>query len=297
MITIGMYWINLQKNVAAVRRVFFFLDYDTEDQVAGDVFPAFGQTASFVHVDYRYPGGDHVLKDINLRLETGKLNAIVGPTGAGKTTLAYLLPGFLRPTGGRVLFDDQDIRTADVNWLRDQVTYVFQEHTLLSDSIRENIRWANPSATDADIMSALETAGAMEFVSKLPDGIDTMLGRSGNTLSVGQQQRLSIARGLVRDTRILILDEPTAALDPKTEMALVHALKQATRDRLVIVIAHRLSTIRTAHRIVFLEDGEIKDVGNHETLMADPEGSYRKFVDLQHGAWTLNARDRTSWKR
>ena len=297
MITIGMYWINLQKNVAAVRRVFFFLDYDTEDRVAGDVFPAFGQTASFVHVDYRYPGGDHALKDINLRLETGKLNAIVGPTGAGKTTLAYLLPGFLRPTGGRVLFDDQDIRTADVNWLRDQVTYVFQEHTLLSDSIRENIRWANPSATDADIMSALETAGAMEFVSKLPDGIDTMLGRSGNTLSVGQQQRLSIARGLVRDTRILILDEPTAALDPKTEMALVHALKQATRDRLVIVIAHRLSTIRTADRIVFPEDGEIKDVANHETLMADPEGSYRKFVDLQHGAWTLNARDRTSWKR
>ena len=121
----------------------------------------------------------------------------------------------------------------------------------------------------------------MDFVSALPDGIDTVLGRSGDTLSVGQQQRLCIARGLIRDARILILDEPTAALDPQTENALVSALLRAAEDRLVIVIAHRLSTIRRADRIIFLEEGDVVDVGSHDTLMADPGSRYRRFVELQ----------------
>ena len=132
-------------------------------------------------------------------------------------------------------------------------------------------------------MAALETAGCMDFINDLPDGIDTKLGRSGDSLSVGQQQRLSIARGLVRDAKILILDEPTAALDPQTENALVASLRAAAQERLVIVIAHRLSTIRHADRIVFLEDGEIRDIGSHDELMAKPGSAYRDFVELQSG--------------
>ena len=133
------------------------------------------------------------------------------------------------------------------------------------------------------MIAALDAAGCTDFIENLPDGIDTVLGRSGDTLSVGQQQRLSIARGLVRDTKILILDEPTAALDPQTENRLVASLRAAAEHRLVIVIAHRLSTIRHADRIVFLDGGEIRDVGNHEELMANPASAYREFVELQQG--------------
>ena len=143
--------------------------------------------------------------------------------------------------------------------------------------------FANPDASDADILKALTTAGCMKFIDGMADGIDSVLGRSGDTLSVGQQQRLSIARGLVRNSNILILDEPTAALDPATENQLVASLQAAAADRLVIVIAHRLSTIRKADRIVFLEEGRIKDVGSHETLMSNTDSPYREFVELQGG--------------
>jgi ABC-type multidrug transport system fused ATPase/permease subunit len=215
-------------------------------------------------------------------LPMGELVALVGPTGAGKTTLAYLIPSLVLPTSGRVLIDDADIMGIDIDSLRRQVTYVFQEHVLLSESIRENLMLANSDASEADMTKALETAGCMEFINKLPGGIDTVLGRGGDTLSVGQQQRLSIARGLIRDSQVLILDEPTAALDPATENQLVASLRSAAADRLVVVIAHRLSTIRKADRIVFLEDGEIKDIGSHDELMAKPDSPYREFVDLQN---------------
>jgi ABC-type multidrug transport system fused ATPase/permease subunit len=163
------------------------------------------------------------------------------------------------------------------------VAYVFQEHLLLSESIRDNLLLANPLASEADMVRACTDAGATEFIEALPHGLDTMLGRSGDTLSVGQQQRLCIARGLIRDTRILILDEPTAALDPTTENALVCALRRASQGRLVIVIAHRLSTIRQADRIVFIDDGEIKEIGSHDELMANENSLYGQFVILQGG--------------
>ena len=182
-----------------------------------------------------------------------------------------------------MLFDGRDIEEVDVDSLRDQVSYVFQEHILMSESIRDNLLMVKPDAIEADMLEALATAGAPEFVRALPDGMDTVLGRSGDTLSVGQKQRLCIARGLIRNTPILILDEPTAALDPQTENALVQALRNASKDRLVLVIAHRLSTIRRADLIVFLEEGEIKDIGSHEALMADPGSRYRRFVELRGG--------------
>ena len=283
-LAVGTFWIQLQGDAAAVRRVFFFLDQPTENLGSGPSrLESFAGSVRIEGVDFAYPDGRRALKGIDLELMSGELMAIVGPTGAGKTSLAYLVPGFIRPDAGRVLFDGQDIEEVDVDSLRDQVSYVFQEHMLMSESIRDNLLMVKPGATDADMLEALATAGALEFVRALPDGMDTVLGRSGDTLSVGQKQRLCIARGLIRNTPVLILDEPTAALDPRTENALVRALREASRGRLVIVIAHRLSTIRQADRIVFLEEGEIRDIGSHQALMADPDSRYRRFVELQGG--------------
>jgi len=283
-LSIGMIWINLQGNTAAIRRVFFFLDMEAEDtyEKLPDL-PAVRKTVAFEDVRFSYPNGHVALRYINLKLQTGELVAVVGPTGSGKTSLAYLVPAYYRPTRGRVTFDGRDIAEVNLHSLRSQVSYVFQEHLLMSESIRSNFQLVNPRATEGDMMAACDTAGAGEFIHALPDGLDTVLGRSGDTLSVGQKQRLCIARGLVRDTKILILDEPTAALDPAAENALVRSLRQAAEGRLVIVIAHRLSTIRQADRIIFLEDGEIKDTGNHDTLMADENSPYRRFVELQGG--------------
>ena len=280
----GAVWIKLQETVAAVRRVFFFLDHPSEqDRLGGILLDDIRHGVELEGVGFAYPDGQQALRNIDLELRMGELVAIVGPTGAGKTTLAYLIPSLLTPTTGRVLIDGRDARELDIDSLRRHVTYVFQEHLLLSETIRENLLLANPEASQAQMMAALDTAVCMDFINDLPDGIDTLLGRSGDSLSVGQQQRLSIARGLVRDSKILILDEPTAALDPQTENALVASLRSAAERRLVIVIAHRLSTIRHADRIVFLEDGEIRDLGSHDELMARPHSAYRDFVELQHG--------------
>ena len=284
---IGMIWIQLQINVAAVRRVFFFIDLEAED--ARDSKPALSplqKTIAFEHVTFDYPDGRSALRNINLTLQKGELIAIVGPTGAGKTSLASLIPSFIVPTAGSVTFDGNDISEATVDSVRDQVSYVFQEHLLFSESIRNNLLIARPDATEEEIRVACVTASAMKFIEDLPNGLDTVLGRTGDTLSVGQQQRLCIAQGLIRDTPILILDEPTAALDPQTENALIKALLVAAENKLVIVIAHRLSTIRQANMIVFLEDGEILDSGNHETMMKNPVSPYRKFVELQSGKLT-----------
>ena len=278
----GAIWIKLQETLAAVRRVFFFLDYRSEENRSeGKQLDNIQESVVLEDVSFDYPDGKRALDRINVELPINKLVAIVGPTGAGKTTLAYLIPSLLTPTSGRILIDGIDIRELNVDSLRRHVTYVFQEHVLLSDTVRENLLLANPDATESKLHEALETAGCNEFLDKLPDGIDTVLGRSGDTLSVGQQQRLSIARGLVRDARILILDEPTAALDPQTEQRLVGALENAAKDRLVIVIASRLSTISHADQIIFLEDGRIVESGTEAELMARPDGPYRTFVELQ----------------
>lgn len=283
-LSIGMIWINLQGNTAAIRRVFFFLDMDGEDAYEEfESLEPIRKSVTFESVDFSYPNGHSALKNINIELRTGELLAIVGPTGSGKTSLAYLIPGYYRPTRGRVLIDGTDIAGVNLHSLRSQVSYVFQEHLLMSESIRSNFELVNPNATEEDMLKACRTAGANEFIDMLPDGLDTVLGRSGDTLSVGQKQRLCIARGLVRNTKILVLDEPTAALDPAAENALMRSLRQAAEGRLVIVIAHRLSTIRQADRIIFLDGGQIRDIGSHGELMSDTESQYRKFVILQGG--------------
>ena len=278
---LGVFWIELQGNVAAVRRVFFFIDAPTEGVGTG-MLSSNPKSIHLKHASFSYPDGRFAFKDASVTLRTGELVAIVGPTGAGKTTLAYAIAGYISPTRGNVLYDGTNLVDISVDSVRDHVTYVFQEHMLLSESIKSNFQLVKLGATENEILAALDRAGANDMIKALPDGLDTVLGRSGDSLSVGQKQRLCIARGLIRDTAILILDEPTAALDPKTEESLVASLQVASQNKLVVVIAHRLSTIRKANRIVFIDHGEIKDVGSHEELMAK-SGSYHDFVQLQAG--------------
>ena len=278
-ITLGRLWVDFQNNAAGVRRVFFFIDLPGDDAGAG-VRPADAVRASVVFDDVSlvYPDGRRALQGVSLEARVGQTVAIVGPTGAGKTSLAYLVPGFLQPTSGRVLLDGTDLRELDLDSVRREVAYGFQEHHLFSETVADNLRLGRPEATDAELQRAALVSGAHGFVSALADGYQTVLGNGGGTLSVGQKQRLSIARGLVREASILILDEPTAALDPQTEQALVAALEEIKRDRIVFVIAHRLSTVARADVILFMEDGRIVEQGSHAELMERPDGAYRRFV-------------------
>ena len=279
---LGAYWTTLQEQVAGVRRVYFFLDYQSEDDESGtQTLERFSSSVVLEDVAFSYPSGELVLDDLNVRFKMGELNAIVGPTGAGKTTLAFLIPAFLRPTRGRVLVDGLDLREIDLGSLRHLVTFVYQEQYLMSNSIRDNMLLSCPEASEEEIHDVLRRTGCLAFIGELPRGIDTILGKSGDTLSVGQKQRLSIARGLLRNTPILILDEPTSALDPTAEREFVQTLLAERENKLIIIIAHRLSTIRHADRILFLDEGKVQDFGTHDELMAKEHGDYRRFVELQ----------------
>jgi ABC-type multidrug transport system fused ATPase/permease subunit len=281
-VELGALWIRVQGEAPGLHRVFFLMDLPGETDAPGaKPLPPLREGVRLEDVSVRFGDGTEALRDVTLALPRGRVTALVGPAGAGKTTLASLVPRFLDPTAGRVLVDGVDVREVTRASLRDQISFVFQETVLFDDTIEGNVRLGRAGASDADVRRALEQAGAWEFVSRLSEGVRTPLGRSGGKLSVGQKQRLAIARALVRDARILILDEPTSALDPDTERRLVAALRDAARDRVVLVIAHRLSTVRAADEIVFLEAGRIRERGRHDDLVSREGGAYRRFVDLQ----------------
>ena len=282
----GRIWIDQQDNAAAARRVYFAMDHEAEETASSTAssyrggLPAL-ESLGFENVGFRYPDGRRALTDLSFEARAGETVAIVGPSGAGKTTLAQMIPRFLCPTEGRLTLNGIDIADLDTALLRQGVAYVFQEHQLLTDTVAANLSIAKPDATVAEMESACRLAGALDFVRAMPDGLASTIGRGGGTLSTGQKQRLSIARGLLRGAPILILDEPTAALDPETERALLEALSATGQDRLTIVIAHRLSTIERADRIVFLDQGRLVETGSPDELMADDDGAYRRFVELQ----------------
>jgi ABC-type multidrug transport system fused ATPase/permease subunit len=280
--SVGFLWLRLQDNVAGMRRVFAMLDIPAEDDLGKTVLPPIHEGVSMRGVGLVYPDGRRALQNVDFSAEVGEIVAFVGPTGAGKTSLAYLIPRFHVATEGEVRIDGQNVNDLTLDSMRNQITYVFQETQLFSDSILDNIRYGNPDADRAEVARVAKIAGVHDFIASLPEGYDTKPGTAaGSKLSVGQKQRISIARGLLRDAKILILDEPTSALDPETEEYLVQSLHEAAKNRLVIIIAHRLSTIAQADKIVFLEDGEVAEQGNHSELIALEDGHYRAFIDLQ----------------
>ncbi|MDE2987436.1 MAG: ABC transporter ATP-binding protein, partial [Chloroflexota bacterium] len=280
----GFVYTEWQGYVAGMRRVFFLMDLPEEKTRDGVELDWIKRGVEMKGVGLTYPDGRRALRNVDLEARIGEIVAFVGPTGAGKTSLAYMVPAFVQATEGTVKVDGVDLKDVAVESLRKEVSYVFQETQLFSDSILENIRYGNQGATEAQVERAARTAGAHDFIAALPDGYGTNLGTVTSKLSVGQKQRIAIARGLLRDARILILDEPTSALDPETEAYLVDALHEAAKDKLVIIIAHRLSTIANADRICFLEGGEVRESGSHEELMATPDGRYREYVSLQAGS-------------
>ncbi|MDE0178584.1 MAG: ABC transporter ATP-binding protein [Gammaproteobacteria bacterium] len=283
--SMGYLWIRFQDNVAGLRRVFAMMDLPAETDLGRVELPPVREGVSMRGAGLVYPDGRRALEGVDLDARIGQIVAFVGPTGAGKTSLAYLIPRYHVATEGAVSIDGHNVNDVTLESLRGQVTYVFQETQLFSDSIFENIRYGKPGAGREDVMRVARTAGIHDFIMSLPEGYDTKLGSaSASKLSVGQKQRISIARGLLRDSRILILDEPTSALDPETEEYLVQSLHEAAKDRLVFIIAHRLSTIAHADKIVFLEDGRVMEQGSHDELMALQDGRYRRFVALQTAA-------------
>ncbi len=281
-VMLGSLWFTLQTAAPGLERVFFLMDLEPErDPSLARDLPRARRALAFEDVDFAWPDGTPALRGVSFEAKLGEVTAIVGPAGAGKTTLVYHVPRFLRPARGRVSVDGVDVAGVTRASLRAQIAFIFQENALFDGTIEENLRLAKPGASELELRRAVQISGADEFVRRLPDGLATRLGRSGAGLSVGQKQRLSIARGLLRDAPILILDEPTSALDPDTERRLLAALHEAARERIVLVVAHRLSTVRAADQILFLRDGAIVERGTHEELIAIPGGLYRRYAELQ----------------
>jgi len=239
----------------------------------------------FRNVAFAYETGQIVLSHINLTIAAGEKVAIVGATGAGKSTLASLIPRFYDPSEGQVRIDGQDIRNYSLQSLREQISLVLQESLLFSGTIRDNIAFARPGASDKEIAAAAATANADEFIQWLPEGYETLVAERGTTLSGGQKQRIAIARAILRDAPILILDEPTSGLDAVSERTVMEALERAVVGRTTLIIAHRLTTVRLADRIVVLERGRIVEEGTHTELVAH-NGRYARLYRLQMTAET-----------
>jgi subfamily B ATP-binding cassette protein MsbA len=258
--------------VMAVRR-------EVADAPGAVAAPAWRGAVQLDNVEFAYDAGHLVLRGINLGVSPGERIAVVGPTGAGKSTLVSLILRLYDPSSGRVLIDGEDIRRFRVQSVREQVSIVLQDALLMSGTIRENIAFARPTATEEEIVAAARVAGAAEFIGALPAGYDSIVGERGATLSGGQKQRIAIARAVLRDAPILILDEPTSGLDVQSEGALLDALDTAARGRTTFVIAHRLATLRLADRIIVMDHGEIVEDGRHTDLLAR-DGLYARLHRL-----------------
>jgi ATP-binding cassette subfamily B protein len=273
---------SVQQSLIGARRVFEILDAPIEVKNAPDAIrrPKLDGAVRFENVSFAYEGAEAVVRDIDLEVRPGQCVAILGATGAGKSVLMSLIPRFFDPTAGRVLLDGQDVRTLDLDDVRRNIGLVFQESFLFSHTVAANIAFGHPDATRAQIEKAARIAAAHDFIMALPQGYDTLLGEGAQTLSGGQRQRLAIARAVLLEPAIMLLDDPTAAIDSETEHEIFEALDRAIAGRTTFIVAHRLSTLRRADFIIVMEDGRIVQRGTHEELMK-VSGPYLRVANLQ----------------
>jgi ABC-type multidrug transport system fused ATPase/permease subunit len=283
--TLALTAATVQSAAASARRVFSILDAIPEVMDKAGAIPLPARTPGpivFDHVAFAYDKGKPVLKDVCLEIAPGQTVALVGPSGAGKTTIANLFMRFYDPIEGQIRLNGVDLRSLTLKSLRQNMALVLQEPVLFSSTIRENIAYGCPEATSERIEAAAQDAGAHDFIQALPQGYETQIGERGVSLSGGQRQRLSIARAFLKDAPILILDEPTSALDSATEQQVLEALKRLMKDRTTLIIAHRLSTVRHADQIVVVQDGKIAEAGSHEQLLLGGR-LYSDLYSLQAG--------------
>jgi ATP-binding cassette subfamily B protein len=272
----------LQTHFVALEHAMDLLDTPVEVQEGPDAIDL-GRcdgSLAFEHVSFGYPSRPDTLRDLTFTIGPGEHVAVVGPTGAGKSTLASLMPRLYDPAAGRVLVGGHDARDVTLASLRDQFSIVLQDPLLFSTTIRENIAYGRPGASDDEVEQAARDANAHDFIRRLPQRYETKLGERGTRISGGERQRLAVARAFLRDAPILILDEPTSSIDSRTEAVILDALERLMEGRTTIVIAHRLSTIRSADRILVVHDGEIVDDGTHEDLI-ERDGTYRELWEAQ----------------
>jgi ABC-type multidrug transport system fused ATPase/permease subunit len=274
---------SIAQTSVGVERVRGILDTDTiipERPNAVDPGPFRGDVA-FEHVAFGYDAAAPVLRDVNFTIQPGQMVGIVGPTGGGKSTVVSLIPRFYEPNAGSVKIDGVDIRDYKLDGLRKHIGFVLQDTVLFRGTVRDNIAYGRPGATEDEVVQAAKLANADEFISRMPHGYDSLVGERGLTLSGGQRQRIGIARALIRNNPILILDEPTAALDTESEKVVIEALERLMKGRTVITIAHRLSTIRDANKIIVLKGGVVAEEGTHDQLLA-LKGVYAELHRIQY---------------
>ena len=274
--------VDWMRSMAMFSRIFEYFDMPVEIQNAPDaITPDHAEgNVEFKHVNFHYEPSRQILKDVTFKLDTGHSIAIVGPSGSGKSTLVNLIPRLYDVVSGEVLFDGINVKKLDLTFLRGNIGVVTQDTYLFNGTIRENLLYVKPEASEAELIDACERANIYDFISKQPDGLDTMVGNRGLKLSGGEKQRLSIARVLLRDPALLIFDEATSALDSISERKIQDAIDPLVSSRTSILIAHRLSTILAADEILVIKDGEIAERGKHKDLVK-AGGVYTELYETQ----------------